>query len=160
MPIWAIVLLCILMVVGSVVWVRPSPRDKKLATWRRDAIVAGIKVRLDTLKAEPKESGIREDVPGISYILYNPAPDKNDSLTWAVVKAQGWLNEGLPDGWSWHTKAVPSKAAEVALLLAAAPINIVGLERTPHSSRVMWGEDGVVFDAQALKAYLESVLQA
>lgn len=99
MPIWAIVLLCIFMVVGSVVWVRPSPRDQKLAIWRRNALLAGLKVKLETLKAEPVNSGIRTDLEGISYILFNPAVDKLDKSGWAVVKAQGWLNEGLPEGW-------------------------------------------------------------
>lgn len=142
------------------VWVRPSPRDKKLATWRRDAIVAGIKVSLDTLKAEPKNSGIRDDVAGISYILYNPAPDKLDTLNWAVVKAEGWLNEGLPEGWSWHGQELASRAVAITELIALSPITILGLERTPYSSRVIWQENGADFDALTLKAFLERVQQS
>lgn len=157
MPIWAIVLLCIFMVVGSVVWVRPSPRDQKLAIWRRNALLAGLKVKLETLKAEPVNSGIRTDLEGISYILFNPAVDKLDKSGWAVVKAQGWLNEGLPEGWSWHTAAVAAKSAQVCALIDASPLPIVGLERTPYSARIIWGEPGTVFDAQVLKDFLKTV---
>ena len=50
MAVWVVILLVVMMVVGSVVWVRPSPRDKRLALWRRDAIMSGLKVKLDATK--------------------------------------------------------------------------------------------------------------
>lgn len=56
MTVWLAMIFVALVVVGSVMWIRPSPRDQKLAKWRRDALVAGMKVRLQTLKAEPKKA--------------------------------------------------------------------------------------------------------
>jgi len=157
MPPWVLVILAILIVVGSVVWVRPSPRDKKLATWRRDALVAGLKVSLQGLKAEPKHSGIRDDVEGASYILYNPASQKGDECSWAVVKTQGWLQEDLPESWSWYKENGHVPHDQVAQLILECPLDVLAIERTPVSSRVIWKENGSEFSPEVLKGFLEKV---
>ncbi len=154
---WMIAGIAILSVLGSVAWVRPSQRDVKLAQWRRDAIVAGLHVKLEALKAEPKDSGIREDVAGVSYFLYQPKPIKGDKETWAVVKTDGWLQEGLPQQWSWYRRQNNKKAMEVSVLINDAPVKILALERTPVLSRIMWAETGDAFDAVALNAFLQKV---
>lgn len=157
MPPWILVILAILIVVGSVVWVRPSPRDQKLAAWRRDALVAGLKVSLQGLKAEPKQSGIRDDIEGASYTLYNPASQKGDELSWAVVKAQGWLQEDLPEQWSWYKENGHVSHAQVAQLIQDCPLEVLAIERTPVSSRVIWKETGSEFSPEGLKGFLERV---
>lgn len=148
----------ILVVVGSVVWVRPSPRDKKLAAWRQQAMLAGLKVKLEGFKADPKESGIRDDIEGTSYQLFNVQPDKKDELVWAVVLDQGWLQDHLPEGWSWYKKQIAEEMVErVVQQIKKAPVDIIGIERTPYMSRVVWKETGKDFDPQLLKQYLEEV---
>lgn len=156
-PPWVMVILAILTVVGSVVWVRPSPRDQKLAAWRRDALVGGLKVNLQGLKAEPKHSGIRDDTEGASYILYNTATQKGDDTVWAVVKTQGWLQEDLPEGWSWYKENGHVAHDEVAKLIAECPLDVLAIERTPVLSRVIWKESGSEFNPEMLKAFLERV---
>lgn len=148
----------ILVVVGSVVWVRPSPRDKKLAAWRRDALVAGLKVKLEGFKADPKQSGIREDITGTSYQLFNSEPSKKDSLVWAVVKDPGWLQDHLPEGWSWYKAQVEEQLIEqVVEQIKKAPLEIIGIERTPYMSRIVWKEVGKNFDPETLKQFLKEV---
>jgi len=154
MAVWLVIVLIVMVVVGSVVWIRPSPRDQKLALWRRDAIMAGLKVRMQTLKAEPKNSGIRDDVPGVTYEWYDPAPEKGDEKTWAVVKADGWLKEGLPEGWSWYSEAQEEIAEKVSDIIQACPLEVNALERTPRSSRVIWSENGKEYDPNSLKEFL------
>lgn len=157
MAIWVAMALIALAVVGSVMWIRPSPRDQKLAKWRRDALMAGMKVRLQTLKAEPKNSGIRDDVEGVTYEWYNPEPVKLDKVTWAIVKADGWLQEGLPEGWSWYGQDANIDLDRVKAVLESLPVEVNALERTPMSSRVIWGELGTEFDAVKLKACLQEL---
>lgn len=154
---WVMVILAILTVVGSVVWVRPSPRDQKLAAWRRDALVGGLKVSLQGLKAEPKDSGIRDDVEGASYVLYNTDAQKGDTTMWAVVKTEGWLKEDLQDGWSWYKENGHVDHGQVAKLIADCPLDVLVIERTPVSSRVIWKEGGSEFNAGVLKTFLERV---
>lgn len=157
MAVWLVMIFIALVVVGSVMWVRPSPRDQKLAKWRRDAIMAGLKVRMQTLKAEPKNSGIRDDVEGISYEWFNPEPNKTDTTTWAIVKTDAWLKDGLPQGWSWYAQEVDIDPAKIAQIIQALPMEVNAIERTPISSRVIWNESGKDFDAKALKEYLQNL---
>lgn len=157
MAVWLVMVFIALVVVGSVMWVRPSPRDQKLAKWRRDAIMAGLKVRMQTLKAEPKNSGIRDDVEGISYEWFNPEPNKTDTTTWVIVKTDAWLKDGLPQGWSWYAQEVDIDPAKIAQIIQALPMEVNAIERTPISSRVIWNESGKDFDAKALKEYLQNL---
>ncbi len=155
MTTFIIVILAVLSVVGSVVWVRPSHRDVKLAKWRQQARVSGLQVKLEGLQAEPKESGIREDVTGASYTLFLPKALKGDELTWAVVKADGWLKDGLPQEWSWYLKEAPLDLSKLCALIESSPIPIYAIERTPNSSRIIWGEEGIEFDAPQLNEFLQ-----
>lgn len=157
MPSWLIAVVIMLVIVGSVAWVRPSQREKRLAQFRHEALMAGIKVRLDGIDAEPKESGIREDIPGASYIHIEKQPNKKDSTTWMVVKDDGWIKDGLVEGWSWHTKKVDINLEAVNALIENAPVPIIGIERNPKFSRVVWREEQVEFNATELKQYLEKV---
>ena len=156
---WMIVIVIILVVVGSVVWVRPSPRDKKLANWRRDTLLAGMKVSLQGLKAEPKHSGIRDDVEGASYILYNTESKKGDATSWAVVHTQGWLQEDLPEGWSWYKENGHVDHKGVAALIKECPLEVLAIERTPVSSRIIWKENGGDYLPGVLKQFLVKVQQ-
>ena len=152
-----IVLVAILSVVGSVAWVRPSKRDVKLATWRQAARVAGLQVKLEALKAEPKDSGIREDVGLASYFLYLPKAQKNDEMTWAVVKAEGWLKAHLPSGWSWYRREVALNTNKLQALIESCPVPIHAIERTPNGSRIVWDEAGQDFEAHKLVEFLTQV---
>lgn len=157
MGVWIAMVFIALAIVGSVMWIRPSPRDQKLAKWRRDAIMAGMKVRLQTLKAEPKNSGIRDDVDGVTYEWFNPEPNKTDKTTWAIVKMDGWLQEGLPQGWSWYGKEMSVDLEKIKHIVEGLPIEVNAIERTPISSRVIWNENGKEFDAVKLKEYLQNL---
>ncbi|MEY8264263.1 MAG: hypothetical protein RPR98_08655 [Bermanella sp.] len=152
-----IVMVAILSLVGSVVWVRPSKRDVKLAKWRQEARQAGMYVKLDGLAAEPKDSGIRDDIGGASYYLYEPQAHKQDQLSWALVKAEGWLQQGLPARWSWYRQEVALDGPRLQALIAALPIAVDAIERTPKYSRIIWQESGQEFDAQQLKQFLQQV---
>lgn len=152
-----VAVLIMLVILGSVAWVRPSPRDKKIAKWRHEALVAGMKVSLQPLKAEPKESGIRDDIEGASYQLINKQPNKKDALVWTVVKTQGWMQEDLPESWSWYKENGHVDHEAVARLIEECPVEVIAIQRTPVLSRIIWTEPGKEFDPQPLKSFLEKV---
>ncbi len=157
MTAFIIVIVAILSVVGSVAWVRPSKRDVKLAKWRQEARVAGLQVKLEGLKAEPKESGIREDVGRASYSLYLPKAQKGDDVSWAVVKSDGWLKEGLDTQWSWYLAQPELNLEKIRALIASCPIPVDAIERSPARSRIFWDEAGSEFDAEKLADFLREV---
>lgn len=153
-----IIFLIAMMVIGSIVWIKPSPRDKRLAEFRRQAIMGGLKVRLEGVKAEPVHSGIRHDIKGASYILYVTKPDKTDESRWMVVADEGWMKDGLPEGWSWHTQEAPSALHNrISEVITASKLPLTAIERTPAYSRIVWQEPPLAFDAEELKQYLENV---
>lgn len=153
-----IIFLISMMVLGSIVWIKPSKRERRMAEFRAQAMSAGLKVRLDGVEAEPVHSGIREDIPGASYILFVQKPDKKDKANWMVVSDEGWMQDGLPQGWSWHTKEAETHLWEkISALIEATPIPIIAIERTPAYSRIVWQELPVAFNAEELKQYLQTV---
>lgn len=152
------VIAVILVVVGSVVWVRPSPRDKKLAAWRQQALISGLKVKLEGFRADPKVSGIRDDIEGVSYQLFNSQPNKKDEMVWAVVLDEGWLQDHLPEGWSWYKEQPKEPLVDLIVeQIKKAPLDIIGIERTPYMSRIVWKETGKNFDPTVLKQFLNEV---
>ncbi|WP_396586345.1 hypothetical protein [Bermanella sp. R86510] len=157
MGIWIVIAIALLVIVGSVSWLRPSVKEKKQGEWRHQALMAGLKVSLQGLPAEPKESGIRDDIKGASYILYNPAPQKTDTKKWAVVKQDGWMKEDLPEGWSWYKTQQTFDVASLNNILKELPESTLAVERTPQFSRIVWLENGQEFDPAHLKSLLQNV---
>lgn len=96
-----IVIFIVLAVFGSVYMLKPSPRQKRLADLRLEAIKLGLHVKLDTFKVDSKKMGVRDDVVATRYERLDPAI-KTQALRWSVVRQAGWEQEGLPEGWSWN----------------------------------------------------------
>ena len=96
-----IVVFIVLAVFGSVYMLKPSPRQKRLAELRLDAIKLGLQVKLETFKTDSKKMGVRDDVTATRYERFNPAI-KSQALRWCIVRQAGWEQEGLIEGWSWN----------------------------------------------------------
>lgn len=96
-----IVIFIVLAVFGSVYMLKPSPRQKRLADLRLDAIKLGLHVKLDTFKVNSKKMGVRDNVVATRYERLDPSI-KTQALRWSVVRQDGWEKEGLPEGWSWN----------------------------------------------------------
>lgn len=96
-----IAVLIALAVFGSVYMLKPSPRQRRLAVLRLDAIKLGLHVKLETFKVDSKKMGVRDDIVATRYERFDPQ-EKNQDILWCVVRQAGWEQAGLPDGWSWH----------------------------------------------------------
>ena len=70
--IWPVVILVVLVVFGSVYWMKPSPRDTRLAALRLDAIKRGLHVRQFKFKPESAKNGVRDEVWGTSFTYVRP----------------------------------------------------------------------------------------
>ena len=90
-----------LAVFGSVYMLKPSPRQKRLAELRLEAIKLGLQVKLETFKPDSKKMGVRDDITATRYQRFNPAV-KSQKLRWCIVRQTGWEQEGLMEGWSWN----------------------------------------------------------
>ncbi len=95
---------------GSVYWLKPSPRDTRLAELRLDAIRLGLQVRHHVFKVDSAKTGAREDITGTAYTMARPVShdrthsDTKDTLKYRVVGQIAWEDDGLSEGLYWHDR--------------------------------------------------------
>ncbi len=116
MTVWLIPLV-IMAVIGSIFWLRPSARDRRLAELRMDAIKLGLQVRQYTFKPQAEKNGVRDNVMATSYTVLAPGNPKAGELRYRVVGQRAWDNDGLPEGLWWDTEPQgPEREALLAKL--------------------------------------------
>ena len=87
--VWLVVIVIALVVIGSVMWLKPSARDQRLAVLRLDAIKRGLQVSQFTFKPDSAKNGVRDPVMATSYTLLNPAARGKGELVYRVAGQSG-----------------------------------------------------------------------
>ena len=137
----------VLSLLGSVMWVMPTPRDKFLAKLRMEAKRLGFQVQLTKL-IYPREKGEVEPrkVSTVAYRLLRGKISQDEHhhwKSWRVARCEANACEGLSTGWGW---AVGERTlSELHLqklneILAAIPKDVLGVESTPIQVSVFWSE--------------------
>jgi hypothetical protein len=142
-----IIAFVVLSLVGSVMWVMPTKRDKFLAALRMDAKRLGFQVQLLKLKF-PREKGVVEprEVSTIAYRLLRgkiALSAHNDWQSWRVVKCETNACEGLLRGWGWvvgERVLSEGKLDQLNTMLANLPDSVIAIESTPVHASAFWGE--------------------
>lgn len=142
-PTWLIFVLVALSVFGSIVWIKPSPRQQEMARLRQQALGLGIRVQLSKFKGDPKTCGVQEEIECVSYCK-DDNKIKKDGPVWCVGKGKGWDQQGLPDGWYWYNMPVLTDdfLSRLNLLISSLPDNAVGIERSQGRRHIYWHEKG------------------
>jgi len=151
-----IALLVILMLIGTVSWAMPSPRDKALAAMRSQAIRLGMRVRLVDKTLAGALFPWLEYFQG--YVLYEkamPLRDKNKNRDIKVFRLQ--TNEG-------RAKAKDSCHEIVELLgvmsgLEELPTLISAVVVSSTSLSLLWREQGDVENVEKVNCCLEQLNQ-
>lgn len=146
---WLIIALILASLIGSMMWVMPSPRQRYQAQLRMRARQLGIQVQLARVEL-PRARGEMDaetvSVPAYRFIRQNLERSERDRwLPWAVHRMQTLDQEGLPKGWSWlKGQGSLSDNAQAVLneLLEALPDDVVGVESTPLHLSLYWHERG------------------
>jgi len=155
--IWPILLLVGLVVFGSVYWLKPSPRDTRLAALRLDAIKKKLQVRQFTFKPDSAKTGIRDEITGTTYTMMNPSKRDGGVLLWRVCGQAGWDTNGLPEGIAWHDQGSAADAELLTKLLPELKDDLMLLE--VFSNRVtMMAAERKSATADAYEAFLQQVL--
>lgn len=155
---WPIAILIGLIVFGSVYWLKPSPRDTRLAALRLDAIKRHMQVRQFTFKPESAKNGVRDAVTGITYTLVNNNKRDKAVLLWRVVGQAGWESEGLPEGLAWHDRGSAADAELLTSLLPALQDNILLLEVFSNRVTLMAAENKAA-TAEGYEQFLTKILE-
>lgn len=125
--IW-IIALGILAVLGSVMMLKPSARDTRLAALRFDAIKQGLQVRQFTWQPDPKKTGIHEPLMATSYSIMRAGQAKTGELRFCIVAQKGWDTEHLPAGFSWHKQGSAAEAEKISAALSELNDSLLLLE--------------------------------
>lgn len=126
---WIVLFLVIAMIVGNLMWLRPSPRERALADQRAHAQAAGFSVHL-RLAPDWLELPVGERMVG-HYQLMRPMPGARLGR-WRWHGGLGnWQPVGNPEAWlsaaPWPTPA---------------PVGWLGVDVAPNGAVVYWREDG------------------
>lgn len=135
--IWMIVGAGVLLIIGSIMMLKPSARDTRLAALRFDAIKQGLQVRQFVWQPDPKKTGIQEPLQATSYSLMRPGQAQPGELKYSLVARKGWDTEGLPPGFSWHKQGTAAQAAQVLALLPSLQDDLLLLEVREHQVLLM-----------------------
>lgn len=136
---YVVAIVAILMVVGSILWLKPSPAQRRQTELRLLARQLGIDVRLCNLP-QCRRARVREERPeqGVVYRLpiYDPAA--------AGVPPYLLCRENAASAWSAEIDAPlpPALLALIDRVCAGLPADAVALELGPAGPAVYWKERG------------------
>ncbi|WP_315983127.1 hypothetical protein [Aliamphritea spongicola] len=115
---WAIIILVMMSLVGSMMWVLPSKRERFQAQLRQLAMRKGFNVQLAQVKP-PRASGEIEQESFNSPVYRLPRTnisrkEREGFIQWQVYKQVALAAEGLPEGWCWGKVNVSSQSLSLS----------------------------------------------
>lgn len=150
-----IILIGVMAVIGSVMMLKPSARDSRLAALRFDAIKLGLQVRQISFEPDPKTTGVWQKVTGTAYSLIREGQANPGKKRYSVVFQKGWESAGLPEGYSWYEVGSEADALKVAAILEQVTDRLLVLEVYEHGAQFIAAENST-----ASAANYQKVLQA
>ncbi len=149
---WLIALLVIGMVLAPVMWIMPTPTQRRQTRLRDAARAAGLQVQVGPLPQTRRQRVRKEDTEfGVGYMLRLPRP-KRARQAWIVWRQPG-DDEAAPE---------LSAAAQAALdtVLEAMPADVVAVEYTAIGLIAHWRERGSEEDVQHIGQLLTQLANA
>jgi hypothetical protein len=137
---FGIVILSILMVYGTVMWVKPSAKDRRLAELRMNALKDGIKVQqghIDDLSIDGRVNRASRQV-----FFYRLLKNSADRPTVTLLRTTGESGIYLPDGWAWeqNKRLPPERIQPMTPFLLSLPESVFGIEMSPGYVGIAWDE--------------------
>lgn len=143
-------ILPVLVVVGAFMWLKPSPRDQRLAKLRADALINGFRItslKVNDNSEQGRISGLKQIVTlyELSLVLV-----KENSSRFVVQRTTGESGAFLPEGWAWDDRQNLNDQHYQALaaILRGLPESIQLLALRSDTVGLSWNEAdaGVSYD--------------
>lgn len=154
---WAIIVLIMLSLIGSMMWVMPSPRQRFQSKLRLDARKQGFHVSLARLKlprAQGEMEGDERNMPLYRYRRDNLDRKERDSFVgWSVARVNALANTGLPPGWSWingESTLDNSRLTALSNWLEGLPLAVEAVESDSMHLALYWSESELPGSLEAL----------
>ena len=150
-----ITIVIVLVVAGSIMWLKPSASQQRQARLRLLARQLGLDVRLSALP-QTRRARVRREHPsqGVAYRLLRFGKNAYP-LEFSICRADAqseWESES-------ETPLPPALQAEVVRILPQLPSDAVAFEITAHGCGVYWRERGDEETVRLLQRLLKDVDQ-
>ena len=164
--VYLIIILAMAMVVGPVLLIRPSPKEKRIAKFRALAMERGIKVEPISLASNEYYKRVSErnlHVADYQWVRYRRISKEGEAG--AAVRGQWTQRKDRQGLLLWEPDPVTLAEPE-AIKAYIDPwrenqdMRFLALEFGPRTVSVVWTEEGSVGDVEALIAMLESLGQS
>lgn len=161
---WMLIVLVLLAIVGSMMWMMPSPRQRAQAILRQKAMREGFQVQIARILL-PRALGqmTADERDCVAYRLPRLGDAPATTEPWQIFNLQSHANVGLPDNWSWNRgeERLSESALElINRLIDQLPDDVYGIESTPVSVSVFWEERGTPETVTELKQQLQQLISA
>ncbi|WP_372613459.1 preprotein translocase subunit YajC [Halomonas sp.] len=149
---WLIIVFVLMLVVSPVMWIRPSPKQQRVAALRRDAMKTGLSVKLE----KPPLHGEQTAMPVYRwhYPQQRPGPDfvlVRDTHAAETLKP-------LAHGWRWRQEPLRPLPLDVEerlkRLLSRLPLDALVIESNRHALSLWWWESQ---DFARFSTYLDDI---
>jgi hypothetical protein len=161
-----IIVVVVMSLLGSFMWMMPTPREKFQAKLRLKAKKDGFMVQLVRLtapRAEGEMDGKIRNTP--AYRLPRSNLDKrevNRMAPWQIFRVAAIANEGLPEGWCWKLGERALSDSQLSVLnevIALLPSDVVAVESTPVNVTAFWNEKTGEEQLDTLKLALGKLIE-
>ncbi|MGR4067554.1 preprotein translocase subunit YajC [Billgrantia sp. C5P2] len=152
--VWLVILAALLLVISPVMWLKPSPRQRRIVPLRNAAAKAGVKVVLE----KPPLHGIETAMPGYRWSYPAVAPGPRFLLV-RGSEASDVLKPSVAD-WRWRIeplRPLPQAAQEpLEALLTRLPQDALVIESSESAITLWWWESQT---AERFLTYLDDFRQ-
>lgn len=158
-----IIILVAAMLVGSLAWILPSPRERQQMALRQYAAKLGLNIKIVDLATVIDESRA-EPTHCIAYGVSRAVPMESNG--WQVAREHhgaevGLAHDGLPTGWYWSAGDVPSVIIKQYLKDTLPTLNndILAVESTAFNCMIYWKEHGTSEQIEQIATVLKKLIE-
>ncbi len=166
--VWLLIALVLVVAFGPLLYLRPSPRDRRLSALRSKAVSEGLVVEIgnldkrDSTAEERVNSAGRERHPTISLALYRQPLSRKLRLVEPLRLQRDPEGRGDIPGWHLTGALTPPRSdfwAVLTELLASMPTGVEAFDVDSRFASVFWRE-GKAEDVEALLAIARNLRHA
>lgn len=167
MQVWMIVAgLAFLMMLGSILWIMPSKRDRRIAKLRQAAILRKIKVKLIKYPLINLSGRVEEGAIEAAAYSFDGIDEEEINAGWMLIRsyhtAEQEPDDNAPEGWAWYInqQALPDDIINhMESFLLRYSEQVQALSVMMGGITIGWNEQGTLEDLESFEVWVEQLRQ-
>ena len=171
--VWIVIAGILFLIIGPILVLLPSPRQREQMGLRRIAMAGGISVSLSAIDDPDPDlkkytSALGKPLqPVIKCIAYQLRRKRSDDwrrtphIYWKLVKGPGQRDKQLPPEWCWRDTDLAKLPATLHMTLIAKlsdlPADVIAVEESGYFVSLYWREKGGLGALERVCVFLESI---